>query len=550
MTALSASSPDYPALRRIFDGYLTKYASRDDSLTADFSEDFSGFTGGGNFLVKDRARWIEITRQDFAQVKEPLRIDILDVSIQSLAETIAVATGFFKIHLPIKDHILSRETARLVLIFRRETAGWKISHSSISIPYALVREGEVYPLEQLEDRNRILEQTVAERTAQLSEANALLRASEETYRSILNASPDDITITDRSGRIVMVSPAAATIFRCDPMEKFLGLPVTDFLIPEDRARAMARAALREKGELVGPSEYTGLRADGTTFPIEVNSAYIRDASGTITGMVVIVRDITQRKEAEKERERLETRNRQLLKAESLGRMAGAVAHTFNNQLQTVLMGLELAVNELPAGAPAVTPVSLAYNAARKAAEVSRQMLDYLGQTFPQRAPLDLAELCRQSLPPLRAQIPSRLTLTADLPVPGPTIRADADQLQHVVTTLLTNAWEACASDGGAIKLAVSVVRADEIPSVNRFPVESVPGDTLHACLAVTDNGCGIASADIEKIFDPFYSTKFPGRGMGLAMALGVVRVHAGVITVESVPGRGSTFRVFVPLLLP
>src|SRR5450756_2750421 len=162
---------DYQTIRQLFDDYLLMYASRDDRLTTYFSEDFSGFTGGGDFLVKDREEWVAITRQDFAQVKDPLRIELKDLAIQSLADTIAVTTGFFTIHLPIKDHVLSRETARLVLIFRKESAGWKIAHSSISIPYHGVGAGEVYPLKDLADRNRFLEEQVAERTVQLSQAN-------------------------------------------------------------------------------------------------------------------------------------------------------------------------------------------------------------------------------------------------------------------------------------------------------------------------------------------------------------------------------------------
>ena len=148
-------------LRQLLDEYLQMYASRDDRLTAKFSRNFSGFTGGGDFLVKEAAEWVANTRQDFAQVRESLRLELKDVHLQSLAETVAVATSFFTIHLPIKDHILSRETARLVLIFRLESTGWKITHSSISIPYHLVREGEVYPLKELEDRNQFLERLVA-----------------------------------------------------------------------------------------------------------------------------------------------------------------------------------------------------------------------------------------------------------------------------------------------------------------------------------------------------------------------------------------------------
>ncbi len=166
-------------LRALLDDYHRMYAGRDDRLTQHFSQDFSGYTGGGDFLVKDTAEWVAITRQDFAQVRQPIRLELLDSKIQSLAPTIAVATSFFKIHLPIQDHFLSRRVARLVLVFREEEAGWKICHSGISLPEPSVREGEVYPMQELVERNAALQQRVAEQTAQLAEGNEqLLRVNQ------------------------------------------------------------------------------------------------------------------------------------------------------------------------------------------------------------------------------------------------------------------------------------------------------------------------------------------------------------------------------------
>ncbi|OLP04992.1 hypothetical protein BLL52_3812 [Rhodoferax antarcticus ANT.BR] len=133
-------------IRSLFDDYIAQYATRDDRLTARFSDNFSGYTGGGNFLVKDRAEWVKITRQDFSQVTEPLRIDMIDIALQDLSQDVVVVTAFFHIHLPGNESVLSKETARLVLIFRLENEDWKIAHSGISIPYALVQAGEVYPL--------------------------------------------------------------------------------------------------------------------------------------------------------------------------------------------------------------------------------------------------------------------------------------------------------------------------------------------------------------------------------------------------------------------
>jgi CheY-like chemotaxis protein len=186
-------------------------------------------------------------------------------------------------------------------------------------------------------------------------------------------------------------------------------------------------------------------------------------------------------------------------------------------------------------------------AARRAAEVSGLMLTYLGQTRGKRAPLDLSEICRQSLPMLQATMPKDVALETDLPFPGPTISANATHLQQVLTNLCTNAWEAVADGRGAIHLIVKTVSPAQIPGASRFPLDWQPQDCTYACLEVVDSGCGIAGQDIEKLFDPFFSTKFAGRGMGLSVALGIVRTHGGGITVQSEPGHGSVFRVFFPV---
>lgn len=558
-----------PHLRQLFEEYLRLYANRDDRLTELFSEEFSGFTGGGDVLVKDRAEWVSITRMDFAQVREPIRIELKDVSIQALSDTVAVTTGFFTIHLPMEDHILSRETARLVLVFRLEAGGWKITHSGISIPYHGVKEGEVYPLQTLSERNRFLESLVTERTDQLSAANselrkvnaelaqevlrheaakAALQTSEERYRSILHASPDDITIADAEGRVRLVSPVAWAMFGCTCEEDFIGRPITDFIVPEDRERAARQLRRQLEGRVEAPREYRALRKDGSSFDIEVNSEFIRDSAGTPTGLVIIGRDISLRKRAEAERLALESQNRRLQKSQSLARMAGAIAHHFNNQLMGVMGNLELAIGTQGVPADMVDNLQAAMHSAREAAYVSRLMLTYLGQTPMENQSLDLAALCRQEWPSWCAASPKGTALSLDSPDAGPVIDGDATLLRQVLLHLLTNAWE--ASEHGAAKIVVRLTSVSRwsIPASRCYPVDWQPGDRTHACLEVSDSGGGIAEADFEKIFEPFYSSKFTGRGLGLPVVLGIVRAHDGGVQVESTVGQGSVFRLFLPTM--
>jgi signal transduction histidine kinase len=228
-------------------------------------------------------------------------------------------------------------------------------------------------------------------------------------------------------------------------------------------------------------------------------------------------------------------------------MAGAIAHHFNNQLGVVMGNLELALAGL-SGDPRVRDKLVeAMQAARRSAEVSGQLLVYLGQTIGNREPLDLSETCRRGLPMLRALLPKHYTLETDLPFPGPTVSGNANRIQQVLTNLVANAAEAMGEAGGAVLVTVTTVSPDDIPAAHRFPTGWQPRDQAHACLEVRDAGCGIADTDMEKLFDPFFSSKFTGRGLGLPVVLGIVQALGGAVAVESDADRGSVFRVFIPL---
>lgn len=264
-------------------------------------------------------------------------------------------------------------------------------------------------------------------------------------------------------------------------------------------------------------------------------------------MAGISMDITQRKQAEEEKTIMEAQNRQLQKAKSLGLMAGAIAHHFNNQLQVVMGNLELAMADLPPNSGPDNPLAQASMAARKAAGVSGLMLTYLGQTPGKQEAMDLSDVCRQSLRMLHDAMPKHMVVKADLPDPGPVIIANTSRIHQVLTHLLTNAWESLADPNRTVYLTVTTVLPENIATTNRFPVDWKPGNTSYACIEVRDSGCGIAQKDIETLFDPFFTTKFSGRGLGLPVILGIVRANTGGVTVESEPGQGSVFRIFLPV---
>ncbi len=371
-------------------------------------------------------------------------------------------------------------------------------------------------------------------------AEEALRESEEIFRQFMDNSPIYVFFKDENIRSVRLSKN---------YEKMLGRPISeligknmDDLFPSELAKSMIAddmRILKEGKQIVVEEELNGRLYTTIKFPIihEGKPRYL--AGYTI--------DITERKQAEKERMYLEDQYRQLQKAESLGRMAGAIAHHFNNQLAVVMGNLELAMGKMPHGEGSLINITEAMQSARKAAKMSGMMLTYLGQTPVKCGPLDLSETFRRSLTMLRDVIPKEVFLNIDLPSYGPIISADEAQVQQVITNLVTNAWEAMDEGRGTINLTVKMISMTEIKAAHSFPVDWKPQENDYACIEIADPGCGIAEKDIEKLFDPFFSSKFTGRGLGLAVVLGIMKSHGGAVTVESEPGRGSIFRVFFPL---
>lgn len=289
-------------IRALFDQYIELYASRDNRLTTLFSENFSGYTGGGSVLVTDRDEWVRITRQDFSEVPGSIRIDMQDVALQDLSDQVVAVTAFFNIHLPVPENVLSREVARLVLIFRREGEDWKIVHSGISIPYHLVQDGEVYPLNSLQERNRVLEALVEERTRELNEREAF-------YRLLTEDTMDVLWRADSQFCITYISPSDER-FRGYKAEEVIGHHV--FELFNEEGIAIVTEAMRKRLESEQDGNHLGFVSfeaphrckDGSVIWGEVFSKAVRDEAGAITGFHGVTREITKRKQMQEQVQRL------------------------------------------------------------------------------------------------------------------------------------------------------------------------------------------------------------------------------------------------------
>lgn len=375
-----------------------------------------------------------------------------------------------------------------------------------------------------------------------------LRKNEKRFRRLAENAKDMIyRMSLPDGGYEYVSPASIDLFGYSP-EEFYATPllIRSAIHPDWVGYFKEHWANLLSGNMPSFYEYQIRHKSGQIKWLHQRNVLFLEDNGKPKAIEAIVSDITERKRMEEEREKIQAQNWQLQKADSLNRMAGAIAHHFNNQLMVVMGNLELLGEEWPLSDKHLEKLTLAMKATQKAGEVSGLMLTYLGHSTSKHASMDVCHVCSRSLPLLQAVLPKKILLKTDFPSPGPTINGNENLIQQVLVNLLTNAYEAAGDRPGTIQLTVKTVSAAEIPATPRFPIGWRPRDNFYACLEVTDNGCGIAKRDIEKIFDPFFTRKFAGRGLGLSVVLGVVRAHCGTITVESEPGKGTAIRVYLP----
>jgi two-component system, cell cycle sensor histidine kinase and response regulator CckA len=270
-----------------------------------------------------------------------------------------------------------------------------------------------------------------------------------------------------------------------------------------------------------------------------------DSRGKPVKMNGTIQDITEYKQVEEERRKLERQVQQAQKLESLGVLAGGIAHDFNNLLTVVLGHAELALNEISPMSPARRCLTEIMTAAQRAADLSLQMLAYAGKAAFTVERVGLRELVEEMEHLLKTAISKKAILNLSLERGLPPIEADPSQIRQIVMNLITNASEAIGDRSGVITVSVGATRCDaEYLQRAELHDDLAPGRYVH--LEVTDTGSGMDAETQSRIFEPFFSTKFTGRGLGLAAVLGIVRSHKGTIKVYSEPGKGTTFKVLFP----
>lgn len=375
-------------------------------------------------------------------------------------------------------------------------------------------------------------------------ADENLHLSELRYRRLYQSMMDAFIVTDMHGRIRECNKSFRSMLgytedelrqldyetltpeKWHPIEKKI---VKEYVVPNGKSNVYEK-------------EYQ--RKDGTVLPVELRTFLIVNDEGKPEGLSAIVRDISERKSAEQEREKLRAQLNQAQKMESVGRLAGGVAHDFNNMLSVILGYSELALGKVDASDSLHNYLEAIYDAGKRSADITRQLLAFARkQTISPRV-LDLNETMEGMLKMLRRLIGEDVNL-AWLPSTGlGPIKIDPSQMDQLLANLCVNSRDAIEGVG-KITIETSQVTFDQAYCADHAGF--IPGDFVR--LAVSDDGCGMDHETLGKLFEPFFTTKKTGEGTGLGLATvyGIVKQNNGFINVYSEPGQGTTFKIYLPL---
>jgi len=374
-------------------------------------------------------------------------------------------------------------------------------------------------------------------------AKKALADSERQLRALSDASFESIFLSEK-GICLGQNRTAERMFGYTS-EEAIGNPGTDWIVPEDRDMVMKHML----ADHTAPYEATALRKDGTTFTAEIQARMIEHEGRQVR--VTALRDITERKHLEEDRLRLERQMLHAQKLESLGVLAGGIAHDFNNILMTILGNVELASTKIPPRSAESNYLMNIETATKRAAELTAQMLAYSGKGHFVIEPIHINRFIEEIGHMLEVSISKKAVLKYDFADNLPVFDGDAAQINQIIMNLVTNASEAIGDKSGIIAISTGVRDCDstylrKTNVVTPTGLEEPLKEGLYVFLEVTDTGYGMDAETLTKLFDPFFSTKFTGRGLGMAATLGIVRGHKGAIKVSSEKGKGSTFRILFP----
>lgn len=383
----------------------------------------------------------------------------------------------------------------------------------------------------------------------LTNAQEELAAEHERLNTTLRSIGDGVIATDAAGRVAFLNLVAERLTGWTQAES-AGQPFTAIFdarseLTDEPVADVVTQALTQAIIVTLPPATVLVDRTGARRPIADSAAPIRGHAGEVVGVVVVFRDVAAERELETERRTLEGRIQETQKLESLGMLAGGVAHDFNNLLVAILGNASLALMDLPAESSARGPLAQIELASRRAADLAQAMLAYSGRGRFVIATLDLNALVSETAHLITASIPKGVDVRHDLASELPPVEGDATQLRQLVMNLVVNAGEAIGDADGVIQVRTHAVDADAAYLAATFVDDRLPAGR-YVLLEISDNGPGMDEVTRARLFQPFFSTKFSGRGLGLAAVLGIVRGHGGAIHVYTEVGQGTSFKVLLP----
>lgn len=373
-------------------------------------------------------------------------------------------------------------------------------------------------------------------------AEVELKHSEKRFRELFESLLDVSYRTDKNGNLEIISPSSEKMFGYRP-EEIIGTQISDYYrYSSQRERFVAK--LRQEGYLDN-FEAEIRRKDGTFIWVSTNAKSLRDGEGNFIGVEGVTRDISKLKKAEGERNILQENLLQIQKMDAIGTLAGGIAHDFNNILSIVIGCTELVIEDLPEESEERDNLDTVLTAALRGKDLTYQILTFCRKGKPDKKMVEIHLIIEETAKLLKQTIPVSVKLNMDIDPQTGFLLADPTQIHQVVLNLCTNAYHALENEKGIIDIQLKPVKADSVAAIKH----ANPRKGDYAQLAVRDTGKGIDTVTKARIFEPFFTTKEQGKGtgMGLSVVHGIVQDHDGAIEVESTPGQGSTFRVFLPL---